>query len=124
MMKRLVSIFLLSLYALAMLKPVLPFIEYAANKDYISEVLCINKDKVEMQCNGKCHLTAQLKKQNEKKEDKIPAINLEDYPISEQLHSNSSIHRFDMVSNIQLYDADFYHFTYLHDIHHPPEFNV
>lgn len=46
-------------------KPVLPLVDYAINYDYIVEVLCINKDKPELQCNGKCHLTSELAKVND-----------------------------------------------------------
>lgn len=40
------------------------FADYLLNYDYISKVLCINKDKPEMHCNGKCHLAKELKKQD------------------------------------------------------------
>jgi hypothetical protein len=36
--------------------------DYAINYDYISKVLCINKDKPELKCNGKCHLMKELAK--------------------------------------------------------------
>lgn len=42
------------------LKPAFPLLEYAVDYDYISKVLCINKEKPELQCNGKCHLMTQL----------------------------------------------------------------
>lgn len=51
---------------LIMVKPVLPFIEYAVNYNYISKVLCVNKAKPEMKCNGKCHLMKELAKAAEK----------------------------------------------------------
>lgn len=35
---------------------------YELNKDYVSTVLCVNKDKPQMHCNGKCYLKKQLKK--------------------------------------------------------------
>ena len=38
--------------------------DYLLNKDYIAKVLCVNRDKPEMKCNGKCHLAKQLKKQD------------------------------------------------------------
>lgn len=44
------------------LKPVLPVLEYVVNYEYISKVLCINRDKPKMQCNGKCHLMQELAK--------------------------------------------------------------
>ena len=52
------------MYLLAWTVPYMPFIEYELNKKYIAEVLCENKDKPEMHCNGKCHLKKQLKKAN------------------------------------------------------------
>lgn len=33
---------------------------YELNVDYIIETYCVNKDKPELQCNGKCHLSKQL----------------------------------------------------------------
>ena len=47
------------------LKPVLPVLEYVVNYEYISKVLCVNKDKPKMQCNGKCHLMQELAKSSE-----------------------------------------------------------
>jgi len=35
-------------------------IYYELNIDYIIETYCVNKDKPELQCNGKCHLSEQL----------------------------------------------------------------
>ncbi|MDN3725405.1 hypothetical protein QRD02_13535 [Aequorivita sp. SDUM287046] len=46
-------------------KPLWPVVEYVVNYDYIVNVLCENKDKPEMQCNGKCHLTKELAKEAE-----------------------------------------------------------
>ncbi len=68
------------MYLVAMLRPIAPFVEYAINYDYISEVLCINKDKPELHCNGKCYVMNQLKEQ--KSEDlKSLQISMEEYPI-------------------------------------------
>lgn len=40
-----------------------PVVDYVVNYDYIVNVLCENKDKPEMQCNGKCHLSKELAKE-------------------------------------------------------------
>jgi hypothetical protein len=56
-------IFLLALFML--LKPVLPVIDYVVNYEYISKVLCVNKAKPKMKCNGKCHLMKELAKTSE-----------------------------------------------------------
>ncbi|TRX20688.1 hypothetical protein FNW17_11005 [Flavobacterium franklandianum] len=49
-----------------LLKPILPVLEYVVNYEYISKVLCINKAKPKMQCNGKCHLMKEMAKASEK----------------------------------------------------------
>jgi len=52
-----------------------PWINYAINKDYISEYLCINKDQPELQCDGKCYLSQQLKilQEKEQSDTKVPS---------------------------------------------------
>lgn len=52
-----------------LLRPVIPFVEYALNKDYIAKVLCINKDEPELKCNGMCHLNKQLKEQTKEEQN-------------------------------------------------------
>jgi hypothetical protein len=47
---------------LYILRPVIPFIEYTVNKDYIIKNLCINRDKPKSCCEGKCHLNKELAK--------------------------------------------------------------
>lgn len=46
-------------------RPLVPLVEYAVQYDYISEVLCVNKDNAELHCNGKCYLRKQLSKAND-----------------------------------------------------------
>ncbi|MBE0391481.1 hypothetical protein [Flavobacterium sp. PL002] len=66
------------------LKPILPVIDYAVNYEYISQVLCINKAKPELKCNGKCHLMKELAKasdddkstSSEKKQSTNPFVDL------------------------------------------------
>lgn len=79
------GIFFYMLYLLAMVRPIVPIIEYHANYDYIASVLCENRDKPYLECNGKCYLEKQLKKINNNHHDhksNIPQINFEDYPLS------------------------------------------
>ncbi|MFP7656924.1 MULTISPECIES: hypothetical protein [Chryseobacterium] len=56
------SIFL-TLYMVV--RPLIPIMEYAVNYDYIVEVLCVNKNKPELNCNGKCYLSKELAKTND-----------------------------------------------------------
>lgn len=47
---------------LLFLKPVFPVVDYVLNYDYIANVLCENKAKPELKCNGKCQLMKNLAK--------------------------------------------------------------
>ena len=43
-------------------------ISFKIHQEYIAKVLCINKEKPQLQCNGKCHLKKELKKDEERKQ--------------------------------------------------------
>ncbi|GAA4043262.1 hypothetical protein [Flavobacterium chungnamense] len=60
-MKKIIIIVILAIF----LKPILPVIDYVINYDYISKVLCENKAKPQLKCNGKCHLMKELAKASE-----------------------------------------------------------
>ena len=80
------GIFFYLLYLLAMVRPLVPIMEYYANYDYIANVLCENRDKPYLECNGKCYLEKQLNKSNHSNHDHkptIPQIDFEKYPISQ-----------------------------------------
>lgn len=54
--------------AFYLLRPSLPYIEYAIRKDHIEKYLCIQRDNTENTCHGKCYLHDQLNKQNEQRD--------------------------------------------------------
>lgn len=60
-------------------RPIFPVVDYVVNYEYISKVLCENKDKPKLKCNGKCHLMKELAKQAESEKpiqnDKKNAVN-------------------------------------------------
>lgn len=107
-----------------MLRPVMPLANYVINQNYIAEFLCINKDKPELKCNGKCYLAKQLKEASEEKEKNLPAITMKDYPIGiiafivfETSQTTTTI----TTNNFQYNNR--YAFTYLNSVFHPPTFN-
>ncbi|WBL21620.1 hypothetical protein [Zunongwangia sp. HRR-M8] len=59
-----------------LLKPVLPVVDYIFNYDYIVTQLCINRDRPDLACNGKCYLMQSLAEEANKERDKKQA-NLE-----------------------------------------------
>ncbi len=62
----LTAILLVALYGAYLFKSYAPYVDYAVNYQYISKVLCENKEKVGSCCKGKCHLDKELKKSAEK----------------------------------------------------------
>ncbi|OSZ79595.1 hypothetical protein CAP35_15500 [Chitinophagaceae bacterium IBVUCB1] len=51
---------------------------YEANKTYVANVLCENKARPQMKCNGKCYLRKQLNKtENTQQENQIKKVSVE-----------------------------------------------
>ena len=82
-MKKKITIVILILFCYSELRPLLPYLDYYMNYEYISKVLCINKEKPKLACNGKCYLGQQLKEaeKSEKQEKNLPPFSLERMPI-------------------------------------------
>ena len=104
----------------AMLKPIAPFVEFAINQDYIAEFLCINKEKPEMACGGKCHLMKQLEKQ-EKEEPKQLRIAFEEYPIGfVKIYQKGSSTDLNFLSKKIIDQQQNYSYLYISQVFHPP----
>lgn len=77
--------FFVMLYLVALLRPVQPLIDYVVRYDLYSKVLCVNRDKPDMKCNGQCILMQRLKAaSNQDDKPFTPStafINFQDYPI-------------------------------------------
>ena len=46
-----------------LLRPLWPVVEYVMHYDYIVNVLCENRNKPQLNCDGKCYLSKQLSKE-------------------------------------------------------------
>ena len=86
-MKKIIIIVILAIF----LKPILPVVDYVINYEYISKVLCENKAKPQLKCNGKCHLKKSMTSTDTQSEisqysilDLIP-INLSHYSTSNDI---------------------------------------
>ncbi|MBS4059307.1 MAG: hypothetical protein KG029_02800 [Bacteroidetes bacterium] len=53
-------------------------INFRINQEYIARVLCENKDKPELKCNGNCQLTKQLKEEEQKQQQLPPQLKLKE----------------------------------------------
>jgi len=117
------AILFVFLYIIAMLGPIQPLIEYALNQDYIAEFLCINKNKPELQCNGKCHLLKEIEKQQESNPLTSLGISLENYPIG--FVDILKISPFELfissTENKNIFQKDLYCFNYNFSAFQPPD---
>ena len=121
-MKKVIVISFVFLYSIALIQPFLPLINYAINKEYISKVLCENRNKPQMHCNGKCHLNKELKKaaSEESGNNSIPKVNLEDY-ITLHTESSSSLKiNLSVISRVDRTYLSTYKFNHSDFIFHPP----
>ncbi len=104
-----------------MLKPIAPFVEYVIDKDYITKFLCINQDKPELECEGKCHLIKQLKKQEERTPVGL-TVSMKEYPVGfVKIYSKKAKKQLLALKDKELffYPSN-YTFLYTADIFHPP----
>ncbi|MEM7381732.1 MAG: hypothetical protein AAF361_11115 [Bacteroidota bacterium] len=120
-MKKAGVYFLVFLYVLAMYRPVAPVFEYVINQDYIAEFFCINQDKPELDCNGKCYLMQMLDEQNDEKQRNLPSILMEEYPIGFVilLNLNSTENQLPKKSPAAFY-LKHYGYLYSFENFHPP----
>ncbi|WP_238857937.1 hypothetical protein [Poritiphilus flavus] len=120
-MKKAGVFFFVFLYMLAMYRPVAPVFEYIVNQDYIAEFFCINQDKPELDCNGKCYLMQMLNEQNEEKQRNLPSILMEEYPIGfvVLLDVHAKANQFFKRSTPDFYLKN-YHYLYSYQDFHPP----
>lgn len=42
---------------------IFPYVDYSLHKEYIQKVLCINKSRPQLNCNGKCVLAQRIQKE-------------------------------------------------------------
>ena len=53
------------------------YISFKVNQNYIARVLCVNKDKPKLNCNGKCFLAKKLKQAEQQEQQKVLLKTLE-----------------------------------------------
>lgn len=53
------------------------YISFKINQDYIARVLCVNKNKPMLNCNGKCYLAKKLKQAEQREQKKVLLKTLE-----------------------------------------------
>jgi hypothetical protein len=122
-MMRCVSISMSFLVLLTSLRDLVTYVSFYLNQDYISQNLCVNKNKPALMCHGECVLTDSLIKNHEKKDNKTPISQQEERTI---FILPTIVNILNLLSSLTLkkdsiaYKTDFYAFEYLEEVFHPP----
>ncbi len=87
MNKLIVSYLLVTVYIVALFRPLMPIVDYYIHYDYIAEKLCENRNKPILACNGKCYLAKEIQKTLPESpienNSKIPKIDVEKFPVTQ-----------------------------------------
>ena len=97
------------------------YVGYELNKTYISTTLCENKDKPELECNGKCYLKkkiSQADKQQQKQERTSSKSFFSDHYLLSQCRFKSYIRQTDIYIPLPGHS---YHPYSPQAIFHPPQ---
>lgn len=103
-------------------------IDFKINQDFIAEVLCINREKPMMMCNGKCYLSKQFAKAEEQEEKQAPINKKERFEVV--YYCGKSAFDFLFYTNCYLtklnpaWIDEFYTSSFIADIFRPPKFNL
>lgn len=107
-------------------RPLVPVVEYILNYDQIIREFCVNREKQEMMCNGKCYLFDELSKTSDADSSNgisSQTLKLQEiYIYSESLKLN--LIEFEIFENnsITNYFENLYESCFLDSVFHPPLF--
>lgn len=77
-MRKIITYLFIGAFLLHASSRLLVYANFWMNQEYIAEKLCENKDKPEMECNGKCHLKKELEKEDKRKQQEERKIQVEE----------------------------------------------
>jgi len=120
--KKVIAAFLLFIFFLQIFYVAGITVWFYANRAYISQQLCINKNRPELGCKGSCFLKKKLKDVEQNQEQQLP---VQEKQIKETAPCIISTNSFTINSpaDIQVFNpqpAGIYSFTFFRDIFHPP----
>ena len=96
-MRSLLVYLLISAVLLPSISPWGTLAYYHLNKDYIARVLCENRDKPQLHCDGQCYLAKQLKAHQDK-QDKETSERVQNTPVIQLFWEQVSTYSFGTVS--------------------------
>lgn len=119
------KIFFSFLTVLMLFSPLMPIMDYMLRYDYISEVLCENRNNPEKHCNGKCYLAKNMKKvfnENSENGTSPKDVKLVELVFALNELPESFVPKPDFSFEIFKFSeySNFYYFNHYKDFFHPP----
>ena len=125
-MKSRLSILFIALYAIALIRPAYPLLEYYFKLEEYKQS-CINKSRPQLHCNGKCVLMQRVKSLNTQESDPVapaPAkIDFEEYPVSLIDMLTNDYVSVDIPTTHSIFNYTCFPDNFIADIFRPPSWN-
>lgn len=124
-LKKITAAILLIIFSVQFAYAAVVIVWYYANRDYVAKELCINKERPQMACNGKCFLNKKLKETDSNQDNHAlehikKLIEITPYIISKI----KELPKIPVIkSPNQGVLSNNYQFTLYEDIFHPPSVN-
>lgn len=116
------SVILMAIYIISLMRIYAPSLEYAANKDFIAENLCVNKDKPKLNCEGMCYVkseTGKIASEESGKSTKVNTFKAEEAPAPAQDFLTSCI--FGIEIKKYLFYLENYNLLFQGEMFQPPQ---
>lgn len=127
MKKQFFTYFFFAIYILAMIKPMLPILDYYVNYNYIATQLCENRDKPILDCNGKCYVAKEIEKSKKSnhQDTTVPEFKIDFYiPNEFQIELVQAEIFFHDKKRVSYKTASLLSNEFLFSIFHPPRQNA
>ncbi|SDS40118.1 NLPA lipoprotein [Polaribacter sp. KT25b] len=118
--KVILSIIFSTLILYNSLRVSITYLYYNLDTKGFIEAYCENKDKPELQCNGKCHLKKVTKTTDEEKNQPIQLIDFKDILLYNQNISSHEIDTNIFQTKSNFFYLNLYNFRLLDSYFHPP----
>ncbi|HTM66007.1 MAG TPA: hypothetical protein VL093_06795 [Flavipsychrobacter sp.] len=94
---------------------------YVMNEQTIADKYCVNKDKPQLHCNGKCHLKKQLDKtgQGTKDQNKVDKTEWTVFILPQKFYAKTFF--YPIVKSINISRHNDYSFLFIRSVFHPPQ---
>lgn len=97
---------------------------FELNIDYIVETYCVNKEKPQLQCNGKCHLATQLTTTSDTTEESASLNTIFEVfiPVYFQEHKSISLYKINTLQTLNNWKySNTFNSVFSDPLDHPPQ---